>query len=805
MARSPARASSGPLPLAWSLCAVAVLGCRSDEATGPTRESGGPSMVIEDAQHGASDRRNPHFFWLPPLVPAPNPPGGAPDPSVLASLRVDICDLGESRPAGTTCAGKPLIATFTSTVATYIAGTSVTTGASGTELVGYAETDGFYQVNWHTDKTPLLTNHYYRIRILAAGIELGQADIDVLPNARDLKNYDTGNSIPLVDGRTLPIKFRVETGAIRLLEPGGAPAEVGSKGGVVVTADGAVAIKVPEAAVPAGTTIHVEPAIDHPPGPEPWAPVYELTTSAGEFAQPVTVALAVNFDQLPEDVPPTSLALYVATDEGWELVPNSTVNLDDNTVSAPTTHFSIYSVQIAPNTFGGVSGPFVLEVGSAATLSGYTASYQIQQRQDCWTVLWRRTCRTYTDVTHYPEFSAIYWSSSNSSVAVPEPSVTYTASGGAIQTSIRSVGVGVAEIRARTPNGVVSNPVAVTATPHTPGAPSPLGTFGGGESYAFGMNEQGQIVGWSKISNGERRAFMWTPSAPRSRTGIMVNLGALPGSQGTHSEAFGISKQGEVVGYSTYPGNQGNAQAAMWQGGQLTLLGTLGGIGSWAKDVNDNAQQKVIVGYSLPPTNNAWRAVRWVSGVIDELEEVGGMESYAEAVNDVGQIVGRYRTSSGIWSGFLWHGGQKIDLRLPGATDCYAYGINQHGYAVGWCSTGAGRRGFLWIPSAPQALTGSIVQLGVRPGDQGTHSEAFGLNDLGQIVGYSTYPGNQGNAQAALWYIGSDGVPSTLSNPSLLGTPGGIGSWAYDINNGGQAAGFGLPSSNAEWLPVVYP
>lgn len=423
--------------------------------------------VIEDARHGDESRRNSHFFWLPPLVPSPDPaPTGAPDPAVLASLRVDVCDLGDTRPQGTSCSGKPLIATFTEAVASYITtgdgSSSVTTGTTAAELVRYDPVTGSYKVNWHTDKTPLLTTHYYRIRVLAAGVELGQADIDVLRTARDLKNYDTGNTIPLVDGRTLPIQFRVEVGAIKLLEPGGAPVEIGKAGGTVATSDGAVAIKLPVDAVPEGTSIRVESAAAYPPGPEPWAPVYELTASVEEFAQPVTVSLALDFDRLPEDVPPTSLALYVATDHGWELVPNGTVNLDENTVSAPTSHFSIYAVRIAPNTLSGTPTPTTLPVGGATTLSGFAASYQAQSRQECWKGAFGRvTCRTYTSVTHYPEYSAIYWTSSQPGVALPEPRVTYTGSNGTIQTTVRGVAPGGAEIRAQTPNGVVSNPVGI--------------------------------------------------------------------------------------------------------------------------------------------------------------------------------------------------------------------------------------------------------------------------------------------------------------------------------------------------------
>src|SRR5215208_1379434 len=161
---------------------LALIACDSPAPTEPLDRSARPDLEISDGANGG----NAHFFFLPPLVPSPSTSGSV-DPSLAASLRVEICDLGTSRPPATeSCGASPIIiAAFTSTAGT------------ASEVLRY--TSGQYAVNWHTDQTPLQTSHYYRLRVLAGGTELGQADIDPVRTVSDLRNYDTGNSIPLVN------------------------------------------------------------------------------------------------------------------------------------------------------------------------------------------------------------------------------------------------------------------------------------------------------------------------------------------------------------------------------------------------------------------------------------------------------------------------------------------------------------------------------------------------------------------------------------------------------------------------------
>lgn len=89
-------------------------------------------------------------------------------------------------------------------------------------------------------------------------------------------------------------------------------------------------------------------------------------------------------------------------------------------------------------------------------------------------------------------------------------------------------------------DGVQAHPVLYRA-----GDPNPeyLGTLGGIEGLAYGINDQQTVVGYSKINSRNYHAFVW-----RRQTGIS-DLGTLPGPD-MDSQAYAINGQGEIVGVS---------------------------------------------------------------------------------------------------------------------------------------------------------------------------------------------------------------------------------------------------------------
>jgi alpha-tubulin suppressor-like RCC1 family protein len=147
-----------------------------------------PALSISDGANGG----NSHFFFLPPIVPAPSP-NGAFDGTVSPEVR--ICEWN-----GSSCVA--LIATF-----------SLTAGTGG-ELIKVDPVAQHYHVNWQTKLFVLGLGKQYRISVLVGAQELGHADVNPISGGQGLKNVDTGEYIALKDGSTLPIKFRIEVGAI---------------------------------------------------------------------------------------------------------------------------------------------------------------------------------------------------------------------------------------------------------------------------------------------------------------------------------------------------------------------------------------------------------------------------------------------------------------------------------------------------------------------------------------------------------------------------------------------------------------
>ena len=84
------------------------------------------------------------------------------------------------------------------------------------------------------------------------------------------------------------------------------------------------------------------------------------------------------------------------------------------------------------------------------------------------------------------------------------------------------------------------------------------------------------------------------PSPPEWGRGVIPKHSSVHGiGVGPHSQAHDINNRGQVVGYS-YIGS-GSPHAFLWEDGEMTDLGTLGGYDSEANGINDRGQ---VAGFS---------------------------------------------------------------------------------------------------------------------------------------------------------------------------------------------------------------
>src|SRR5437868_3416242 len=100
-----------------------------------------------------------------------------------------------------------------------------------------------------------------------------------------------------------------------------------------------------------------------------------------------------------------------------------------------------------------------------------------------------------------------------------------------------------------------------------------LGTLPGfAQSSATGINDRGQIVGYSYTPSDtfpyeSSHAVLWDG-------GRIADLGILPGARYDFSSAAGINNRGQIVGYSSASAiGVGFQRAVVWDNGQITDLG----------------------------------------------------------------------------------------------------------------------------------------------------------------------------------------------------------------------------------------
>jgi probable HAF family extracellular repeat protein len=122
----------------------------------------------------------------------------------------------------------------------------------------------------------------------------------------------------------------------------------------------------------------------------------------------------------------------------------------------------------------------------------------------------------------------------------------------------------------------------------TDGTPANLGTLGGDDSEAFGLNGAGQVVGASGTGDGRLSAFIWLPTAAYGLPAGMSDLTP----DANQAQVYGINNNGQAVGsgvYDTYSG------AILWEAGTTYHLDDLIDPNSgWhlnnAQDINDAGQ-----------------------------------------------------------------------------------------------------------------------------------------------------------------------------------------------------------------------
>jgi len=293
---------------------------------------------------------------------------------------------------------------------------------------------------------------------------------------------------------------------------------------------------------------------------------------------------------------------------------------------------------------------------------------------------------------------------------------------------------------------------------------SDLGTLGGNASQAFSANSRGQVVGFALNAVEENPDFasfvaFW-PAATQSRAflwqnGSMHDLGTLGGND---AAAGGVNESGQIVGLSftnTTPNDTTGIPTVhpfLWKNGTMQDLGSLGGTlsipGSLSlfggtRVVNESGE---VAGTSTLPDDEVWHAFVWSNGTMTDLGTFGGSNSEAVAINNKGQVVGRAAVTDTpfVRHAFLWERGHMTDLgAVAPCTRSTATSINSANHIVG------GLGACTDDPNAPTFFSAFYTEKGkpmvdlntlITPASDIHLTDAWNINNRGEILANGKLP-----------------------------------------------------------------
>jgi len=272
-----------------------------------------------------------------------------------------------------------------------------------------------------------------------------------------------------------------------------------------------------------------------------------------------------------------------------------------------------------------------------------------------------------------------------------------------------------------------------------------VGTLDGGyDSLAKGVNTHGVVVGLSTTTVPDSNAMILSFGLPyafqtrafRWKDGKIQDLGTLGGPD---AMALGVNESGQIFGNSYTNSDPSpvcglTTGAFLWDKGKTVNLGGLGGSCSKASALNNRGQ---VVGYSFLTGDNAFHAFRWERGSLTELGITAGHFGYAGTLNEAGDAVGWSTIADDdvVIHATLWSGRGITDLGSLGVDQCSeAFGINARKQVVGLSGNcdfqDPSLRAFLWESGEPMVDLNTLISpsLGIQL------RNVTAINDRGEMT-----------------------------------------------------------------------
>ncbi|MBB3222443.1 HAF repeat-containing PEP-CTERM protein [Pseudoduganella umbonata] len=265
------------------------------------------------------------------------------------------------------------------------------------------------------------------------------------------------------------------------------------------------------------------------------------------------------------------------------------------------------------------------------------------------------------------------------------------------------------------------------------------------------LNNAGQALIVRAPSNDDFRTYLTTTSSS-------VDLGTLGG---TMTSSSAINNAGVVAGTSTLAGNTAR-HAFVYANGSMLDLGTFGGTDSRAVAINDAG---TVVGNAENASGDTRGFVYTAQGGMRDIGTLGGAQTMVSDVSESGEVLGYSQTASGEWHNYLYKDGAMTDIdSWRGELNGFGPNGEIFGSVVGWRDLPElviYRSD--WQPGVATASAmadgymvgwdwnGTITYLSSRDGtwslnelagDGWSFHHAEGVNDLGQVLAWGCYYGD---------------------------------------------------------------
>ena len=222
------------------------------------------------------------------------------------------------------------------------------------------------------------------------------------------------------------------------------------------------------------------------------------------------------------------------------------------------------------------------------------------------------------------------------------------------------------------------------------------------------------------------------PVSADAPTMTVVDLGAYGGGP----QFADVNDAGQAV-------FSGNAVGYIWQNGVASAISG----SQWAKDINASGQ------VLMSPVNSGFDVI-WTSGTTQPLSgfDLTGVNSIVGAdINDHGVVIGGVTPSEvGFGPTFLWSQGS-IQWITPAGVSSVVTALNNSDQVVGMHLVGQTSTAFVWQNGTLTDLPPLATTCLYGPGQ----AEAYGINDVGVIVGSTMGPGANCTNSAVVWQSGT--------------------------------------------------